>query len=435
MRQFYLDYRDRWSDFELEFLTPAQLVLTRWNEPDTRLYRSGGIGMKVRRHWDAEKRQKSIAWARREHEAMVKAFGASHAPPFDYKEIGDFSLSIMPWFSGVRLNDIPRADWPMLKVFAAILQVNRRGVVHRDINPGNLIVDEETGVVTLIDFGSAQPCSPLRAVARDMLGWGGSGHERQLTYRSLLRKYLSATLQSPTLAWLRRRPRSGRPIRAAVAGGVPSPWTVSSGGESIPGIEELRLAWKRAGEHGTPFFAFNFARVGFRGACKLWPFWEQLRRVVRLEGAHVMEIGSAPAIMTAFALLENASRGEAWTQDADIDDANGHVARAFEVGLSSHRGDLEQAPVSHCDLLLLTGENAADNCTALLRARIFPRKWLAVIVRSRDVEGICREAKVASLTPEIYCANTNRSTLVLIRAGGELSERRILDERHDDSFP
>lgn len=73
---------------------------------------------------------------------------------------------IMPLFQGISLSEYPgreNAQWIRWKKSAEILEkvidlvedVHRRGVIHRDLHPGNFLYDEETRKLYLIDFGSS----------------------------------------------------------------------------------------------------------------------------------------------------------------------------------------------------------------------------------------------------------------------------------------
>lgn len=52
------------------------------------------------------------------------------------------------------------------RLLEALALVHRAGIIHRDIHPGNILIDE-TGAVHLIDFGCAITLAEADAAARD----------------------------------------------------------------------------------------------------------------------------------------------------------------------------------------------------------------------------------------------------------------------------
>lgn len=71
---------------------------------------------------------------------------------------------VMEYISGRSIADRLKADGPMpvaeavrvlADVAAALAEAHRQGIIHRDIKPGNILIDEETGRAEVTDFGIA----------------------------------------------------------------------------------------------------------------------------------------------------------------------------------------------------------------------------------------------------------------------------------------
>lgn len=84
---------------------------------------------------------------------------------FDYFEEGNEAYIVMEYVSGITLRQYTEnkvelmsfeAAWTfLLPVMNALQKVHEKGLIHRDINPDNIIVRED-GTLKLIDFGSAR---------------------------------------------------------------------------------------------------------------------------------------------------------------------------------------------------------------------------------------------------------------------------------------
>lgn len=51
----------------------------------------------------------------------------------------------------------------MKQVLLALSFLHQSGIIHRDIKPENFVIDEETGEVKLIDFGTAKDMKESKA--------------------------------------------------------------------------------------------------------------------------------------------------------------------------------------------------------------------------------------------------------------------------------
>ena len=46
-----------------------------------------------------------------------------------------------------------------MQIADALARIHRLDIVHKDVNPSNIVLNEETGVAKLIDFGTSQVLS------------------------------------------------------------------------------------------------------------------------------------------------------------------------------------------------------------------------------------------------------------------------------------
>ena len=100
---------------------------------------------------------------RREAEASSRLVHPLICTPFDYGEVGDVVYLIMPFLGGGCLADDltrdrivspDRTAIVVSQVASALDYAHRRGVVHRDVKPDNVLFDDD-GNAILTDFGIA----------------------------------------------------------------------------------------------------------------------------------------------------------------------------------------------------------------------------------------------------------------------------------------
>lgn len=101
-------------------------------------------------------RQEARAVAALDHPHIVRAYDIDSDGPVHYL--------VMEYVEGRTLHDVIRADGPLpvrtaagyvAQVAAALQHAHERGLVHRDVKPGNLIVDA-AGTVKVLDLGLAR---------------------------------------------------------------------------------------------------------------------------------------------------------------------------------------------------------------------------------------------------------------------------------------
>jgi eukaryotic-like serine/threonine-protein kinase len=95
--------------------------------------------------------------SRLRHEHIIQIFDHGYQPPFFY--------TIMEYVEGGALRNILKPGQPLpadlaLKIFratgAALDYAHTHGVIHRDVSPGNILIEQDTGRVLLTDFGIAR---------------------------------------------------------------------------------------------------------------------------------------------------------------------------------------------------------------------------------------------------------------------------------------
>src|SRR5919109_2279013 len=101
---------------------------------------------------------------RREAQAAANLTHPNVVSVYDFGEEEGTSFIVMEYVDGATLTSIIRADGPLLAdraaaigadVASALAFAHRQGVVHRDVKPGNVIVDG-SGHVRVTDFGIAR---------------------------------------------------------------------------------------------------------------------------------------------------------------------------------------------------------------------------------------------------------------------------------------
>jgi eukaryotic-like serine/threonine-protein kinase len=95
--------------------------------------------------------------SRLRHEHIVQIFDHGYQPPFHY--------TIMEYVVGGALRTLLKPGQPLqtdvaIRIFraagTALDYAHAHGVIHRDVSPGNILVEQDTGRVLLTDFGIAR---------------------------------------------------------------------------------------------------------------------------------------------------------------------------------------------------------------------------------------------------------------------------------------
>jgi serine/threonine-protein kinase len=132
-----------------------------WSARDRRLRRD--VAVKLLHAWIAEDLELRRRFAREarvlaplEHENIVRLY--------DYGEDGETPFLVMELVEGANLGDIARNrtfSWAeaaeiALPIASALAYAHARGIVHRDLTPGNVLIERATGRVVVSDFGLAR---------------------------------------------------------------------------------------------------------------------------------------------------------------------------------------------------------------------------------------------------------------------------------------
>ncbi|MCZ6652186.1 MAG: serine/threonine-protein kinase, partial [Planctomycetota bacterium] len=143
---------------------------------------SGGQGLVVYTHHGPTNRNVAVkvldagllttADARRRFDLEIRALGRLHhdhiVRVYDSGSVGDLLYFTMEHIPGVRVTDWRLMYEPapaavvqrFLQVARALAHAHRRGVIHRDIKPGNILIDdsdaEHHGRACVVDFGMAK---------------------------------------------------------------------------------------------------------------------------------------------------------------------------------------------------------------------------------------------------------------------------------------
>ncbi|UGY93173.1 serine/threonine-protein kinase [Streptomyces gobiensis] len=114
---------------------------------------------------DEEEKRRLVTRTLREAKAIARIRSGSAITVFDVVDEDGRPWIVMELVEGRSLADDIREDGPLTprraaEVGLAILNVlraaHREGIVHRDVKPSNVLIEEETGRVVLTDFGIAK---------------------------------------------------------------------------------------------------------------------------------------------------------------------------------------------------------------------------------------------------------------------------------------
>ncbi|MDK1472821.1 protein kinase [Streptomyces sp. 549] len=114
---------------------------------------------------DEDEKRRLITRTLREAKAIARIRSGSAVTVFDVVDEDDRPWIVMELVEGRSLADVIREDGPLeprraaevgLSILAVLRAAHREGIVHRDVKPSNVLIEEETGRVVLTDFGIAK---------------------------------------------------------------------------------------------------------------------------------------------------------------------------------------------------------------------------------------------------------------------------------------
>jgi len=132
-----------------------------WRARDRRLARD--VAVKLLHAWIAENDELRRRFAR-EARVLAPLENEHIVRLYDYGEDGDTPFLVMELVEGANLAEVARErhfSWPEVveiaaPVATALSYAHARGIVHRDLTPGNVLIESATGRVVVSDFGLAR---------------------------------------------------------------------------------------------------------------------------------------------------------------------------------------------------------------------------------------------------------------------------------------
>ncbi|WP_340558751.1 serine/threonine-protein kinase [Streptomyces sp. GSL17-111] len=114
---------------------------------------------------DEDEKRRLITRTLREAKAIARIRSGSAVTVFDVVDEDDRPWIVMELVEGRSLAEVIREDGPVpprraaeigLAVLGVLRAAHREGIVHRDVKPSNVLIEQDTGRVVLTDFGIAK---------------------------------------------------------------------------------------------------------------------------------------------------------------------------------------------------------------------------------------------------------------------------------------
>jgi SAM-dependent methyltransferase len=220
-------------------------------------------------------------------------------------------------------------------ILASLIRISARGVAHRDITEGNIIIDE-AGRPHVVDFDQARITGPLASLKANLIGGWPSDSGRGLGSLVTLR------LKRRTPGWARRSLRRLIPRRTRPLARLPA--------DASPQLIDLQAAWKiaRQSSASSPGIHQAYYEEVFQGHAlpgeRPWSSrWAAISELVDFGGQRILDLGCNVGLASVHALLEGAKSAMAVDADADILRAAKLVASAHGVSPTFRQLDFDVA--------------------------------------------------------------------------------------------
>jgi tRNA A-37 threonylcarbamoyl transferase component Bud32/SAM-dependent methyltransferase len=335
----YKKENQEWDTFIERILgNNAQLISVSSFGENRRIYRYGGRIAKVRKVVNESLFRSQDLFGEYKTLSTLNGIKGICKNPEYYQECGweVISYDYMPGTSLENvLNEKPGMGGISLlwKVLKLIIAVNRRGIVHGDTKPENIIVGED-GNAYLVDFDQAQSVSFPWSSVVDIFGINVGKHFSSFNFtRTLGRKNrLFYCLQINTILFMIVHRLS---IKSLI---TQKPDLSKYFYTDNPDLKLLYRAWKigRISPSNAPgqniaYYSFGVGGCHFHGE-RSWIFrWHGISKKVNFKGKRVLELGCNLGLFSAFARCEGAQMCVGVDHDPTILEGARLVSNAFHV--------------------------------------------------------------------------------------------------------
>jgi serine/threonine protein kinase len=187
------------------------------------------------------------------------------------------------------------------KTFKIIAELNKKGIAHRDIKPGNILLDKDNNVY-IIDFDQAIRIPALSALLIDLVGIGNQNKRGFFSYQDLIEKHYT---QKPF--WIKyisfivkilRRLQSTKKFSSAAA-------TKQSNDTEIAYLQEAWHIAEHAGANSpgnqVAYYSLDIQDVHLPGERSWMLRWANIYGKIDFKDRKILECGCNLGLLSAFA--------------------------------------------------------------------------------------------------------------------------------------